>query len=331
MEPVFSNSVALRGHWFAVALSRDITDGAHKRTLLGEHCVLWRDANGALVAAPDRCPHREAPLSAGEVVDGCLTCRYHGWTFGEDGRCVRIPSAAETVPVPPAAHLQTVSSMELYGLVWLCLGEPVADFPNFKWDDDDSFRRINNPVDVWRTSAMRMTDNFLDISHFPWVHAGTFGRAQDTEVAKIDLGQLDTDFYGYSYDIDVKNPDEATVTTGLTDATVKRHMSSAFSLPFTVRSTILYETGLEHIILLLSAPIDDITSYFTFVIWRNDDFSVPEDEVVAFDRAIGAEDKLMLEMLDGVLPLGRTGVVSVQSDKPSVEWRRQFSKLISGG
>ena len=78
-------------------------------------------------------------------------------------------------------------------------------------------------------------------------------------------------------------------------------MSSAFSLPFTVRSTILYETGLEHIILLLSAPIDDITSYFTFVIWRNDDFSVPEDEVVAFDRAIGAEDKLMLEMLDGRL------------------------------
>ena len=72
------------------------------------------------------------------------------------------------------------------------------------------------------------------------------------------------------------------------------------------RSTIRYETGLEHILLLCTTPIDDVTSYFTFVVWRNDDFSVPADEVVAFDRAIGAEDKVMLERVPGVLPLDIT-------------------------
>ncbi len=72
-------------------------------------------------------------------------------------------------------------------------------------------------------------------------------------------------------------------------------MTTGFNLPFTVRSTIRYETGLDHLILLCSTPIDDVTSYFTFVIWRNDDFSVPAEEVIAFDRAIGAEDKAMLE------------------------------------
>ena len=80
-------------------------------------------------------------------------------------------------------------------------------------------------------------------------------------------------------------------------------MSSGFTLPFSVRSTIDYETGLEHILLLLSTPIDDVNCYFTFVVWRNDDFSVSAEEVIAFDRAIGEEDKRMLERVPGVLPL----------------------------
>jgi hypothetical protein len=73
-----------------------------------------------------------------------------------------------------------------------------------------------------------------------------------------------------------------------------------------VRSTIRYEDGLEHILLLCSAPIDDERSYFTFVVWRNDDFSVDPQEVIAFDRAIGEEDRIMLEQVVGTLPLGRT-------------------------
>jgi hypothetical protein len=91
---------------------------------------------------------------------------------------------------------------------------------------------------------------------------------------------------------------------------------------------VLYETGLEHLILLLSTPIDDVTSYFTFVIWRNDDFSVSAEDVIQFDRAIGAEDKRMLERIPGVLPLEITATVSAQADKASVEWRRRLAALL---
>ena len=325
---VFSDNAALRHQWFAVALNDEVEPGPCSRTLLGEHLVLWRDSTGTIVAAPDRCPHREAPLSAGTVVDGCLRCCYHGWSFGDRGVCVEIPSSDPSVPVPPAAHLNVIHVEERYGLVWVCLDQPAAPIAAMPWDDDPEFRRINNPVDPWASSATRMTDNFLDISHFPWVHAGTFGGAQKTVVPKIDLVDLDDDFYGYAYEVEVNNPEAATSTTGVTDEVVHRHMSSGFALPFTVRSTIRYETGLEHIILLLSTPIDDGHSYFTFVVWRNDDFSVPAEEIIAFDRAIGAEDKIMLEKLDGTLPLERTGVVSVQADKASVEWRRRFAAML---
>lgn len=327
---VFAANPVLRRYWYAVARAVDVTPGPVPVALLGERLVLWRGPGGAVTAAPDRCPHREAPLSLGEMEDGCLVCAYHGWTFGDGGQCVRVPSSDPGTPVPPKAHLSTVHVAERYGLVWICLGDPVAGIPDMPWDDDPAFRRINNPVEVWTTSATRMTDNFVDITHFPWVHTGTFGRRQSTVVPKVELEQLDEFFFGYRYEVEVNNPDNAVITSGQTAKVLTRRMSSGFNLPFTVRSTVEYETGLEHIIFLLTTPIDDVTSYFTFVIWRNDDFSVSAEEVIQFDRAIGAEDKRMLERIPGVLPLDVTATVSAPADKASVEWRRRFAALLRG-
>lgn len=320
---------ALADHWYVVAEGADVDDQPVAVRLLGRDLVIWRAASGDIVAAPDRCPHREAPLSHGSVEDGCLVCPYHGWKFGDEGHCVEVPSSGAGRPVPPAAHLPVVAAQERYGLVWLCLGDPASDIPNMAAESDDRYRRINSGVEVWATSATRMTDNFLDISHFPYVHIGTFGIAQNQDVPKIEMEQLDDDFFGYTYEVEVRNDDvSGKEASGLDADVVHRRMTTGFNLPFTVRSTIHYETGLDHLILLCSTPIDDVNSYFTFVIWRNDDFSVPGQEVIVFDRAIGAEDKAMLEKVPGVLPLDQKATVSVQSDKPSVEWRRRLAALL---
>lgn len=317
----------LRHHWYVVAEATDVADAPIKVTLLGSDYVVWRTGRGDVLAAPDRCPHREAPLSEGTVEGGCLVCPYHGWTFGDEGRCVEVPSSGPDRPVPPAAHLATVGATERYGLVWLCPAEPHGELPTVRHDDDPSYRRINTGVDVWQTSATRMTDNFLDIAHFGWVHRGTFGLQDNQLVPHIDLDDLDDGYHGYAYEVEVGNEMGAT-SSGIEGEVVKRRMSTGFHLPFTVRSTIHYHTGLDHIILLCSTPVDDETSYFTFVVWRNDDFDVPAEEIIAFDRAIGAEDKLMLEKLSGVLPLDQKATVSVQADKPSVEWRRRLATLM---
>lgn len=320
----------LRHHWYVVAESADVTDQPLAVRLLGEDLVLWRSAGGALVAAPDRCPHRESPLSIGRVTDGCLVCPYHGWKFGDGGACVEVPSSGPGRPVPPKADLAVLHVTERYGLVWICPDEPHGHIPVEPAEEDPGYRRINSGIQTWSTSATRMTDNFLDIAHFPWVHVGTFGVPEHTDVPKLELQQLDEDYYGYRYEVDVGNTVGA-VASGQQGDVVHRRMSTGFHLPFTVRSTICYETGLDHLILLCSTPVDDVTSYFTFVVWRNDDFSVPGDEVITFDRAIGAEDKAMLERVPGVLPLDPQATVSVQSDKPSVEWRRQLGALLATG
>ena len=50
-----------------------------------------------------------------------------------------------------------------------------------------------------------MTDNFLDIAHFPYVHVGTFGAATSTRVPTFEIIDLDDDFVGYRYEVEVGN------------------------------------------------------------------------------------------------------------------------------
>ncbi len=326
---VLCSNDALRNSWYAVARADAVGERPQAVTLLGCAAVLYRDPAGAVVAAPDRCPHRESPLSPGAMVDGTLECPYHGWRFGAGGRCVLVPSASDGVPPPPRAHLPTFPVTERYGLVWMSVGTPAGDVPVVAEDDDPAFRRLNTPVDVWQVSATRMADNFLDITHFPFVHTGTFGIAQETRVPKVELGPLDHGWFGYRYEVRARNDALANAASGQTTEIVERRMSSGFTMPLAVRSTIQYHTGLQHILLLLSTPIDDVTSYFTFVVWRNDDHTVPAEEILAFDLAIGAEDKRMLQQLPGVLPLDQTTLVSVQADKCSVEWRRRLLEFMT--
>jgi len=320
----FCRSRALRDQWYVVADASDIESSPVGVTLLGDRYVVWRANDGVLAAAADRCPHREAPLSLGHVHDGCLVCPYHAWAFASDGGCVDVPSSGPGAPIAAAAKLDVLPTRELYGLVWLCVGTPLGEPPRIAQDADPSFRRLTAGMETWSVSATRMADNFCDVAHFPYVHAGTIGPDTDPVVAPISVVALDADFTGYEYTVDVHDEH---------GNDVRQRMSTGFHLPFVVRSDTFYESGTraghDRVLLLCTTPVDDVTSLFTFVVWRNHDHEVPAEEVLAFDRAIGAEDRRMLERIPGVLPLDVSATVSVRSDRLSVEWRRQFRELVA--
>ena len=240
-----------------------------------------------------------------------------------------VPSSGEGRPVPPAAHLPTLHVVERYGLVWVCPGEPVARIPVIEADDDPAYRRINTGVE--HLAVVGRADDRQLPRHLPLpVRAHrTFGIESNTLVPKIELEQLDDDFYGYDYTVQVGN--EAGAASSGIDADVVDAADDDGLQPAVHRAQ---HDPLPH----RSRPPDPALLdagrrrhvAFTFVIWRNDDHSVPAEEVIAFDRAIGAEDKLMLERVPGVLPLDPQATVSVQSDRPSVEWRRRLSTALTG-
>jgi phenylpropionate dioxygenase-like ring-hydroxylating dioxygenase large terminal subunit len=324
---MFSGNVSdgLLDQWYVVADAGDVAVDPIGVTVLGRAFVLWRDADGGIAAAPDRCPHREAPLSAGHVDRGCIVCPYHGWTFGADGACELIPSAAPSTPISPMARLEMTPVRELYGVIWLCPGTPAGDPPVIDQEADASYRRLTAGMQTWAVSATRMTDNFCDVAHFPFVHAATIGADTDPVVDTVDIADLGDGFIGYRYSVDVLDESGERIT---------QDMSTAFHLPFIVRSDTRYASGSrmghDRVLLLCTTPIDDERSLFTFVVWRNHDHDEPAEELLAFDRAIGAEDKLMLEQIPGALSLDNRGAatVSVKADRLSVRWRQALRALV---
>lgn len=319
----------LDGCWYAVATSDAIGNDPYPIEVHDVAYVLWRGPDGALIAATDRCTHREAKLSLGTITDGCLQCPYHGWTFGDAGRCVSVPSSGPHAAIAPAAHLSPLSVDEQYGLVWFCPAEPTQSIPYLEVDDDSSFTRLNTSMEVWNCSVTRMIDNMLDVAHFPNTHAGTFGREQEQIVPKFTLEQLDDTFYGYAYSVTVNNEGEAKSMSGGGDDIIQLDMSTGFALPFSVRSTMSYENGIEQTLFMTASPIGAQRSYFTFVLWRNDDVSESGQDIVDFEQQVAREDREMLERVSGELSLERGALVDVQSDKASLEWRRRYSAMIN--
>lgn len=48
--------------------------------------------NGQVYALDNRCPHMDGPLNEGEIVDGVVTCPWHGWQFRLcSGECLNMP------------------------------------------------------------------------------------------------------------------------------------------------------------------------------------------------------------------------------------------------
>ena len=153
--------------------------------LLGEPWVLYR-ADGRIVAFADRCPHRRTPLSLGHCEAGVLQCAYHGWRFDPAGACIEIPALGRGASLPPAARLSPPAGLvEAHGIVFLAPEDPIAPLGSIPEADDPSFEAGELPTLVARASAGLLADNFLDVAHFPFVHAGTFGADEAAEVPAV--------------------------------------------------------------------------------------------------------------------------------------------------
>ena len=173
---------AMLDEWHVVAFSTELVPGQIYATrLLGRDLVGWRDAAGTAHVWDDLCIHRGARLSKGWITEDTLVCPYHGWRYDGSARCVLIP-VAPGQPIPPKARAFPMAVREQDGLVWATLGTPGHEPPAFPERDAAGFRRFQAGPYVWKSSGFRAIENFLDITHFPFVHAGLNGVASNPDV-----------------------------------------------------------------------------------------------------------------------------------------------------
>jgi len=172
--------------WYLILSPSEVPSGKpvrHRR--FGRDLVFWRDANGQVCAADDRCPHRSAALSVGRVENGEIACPYHGFRFGSEGQCTAIPAHPE-MKVPKAMSLGMLVVREAHDFIWAWNGAPedaTGEIPFF--ENLLAFRYAGSEMrKEWPTHYSRVVENELDWAHLPFVHRQTIGRGYDPNLDK---------------------------------------------------------------------------------------------------------------------------------------------------
>ncbi len=169
-------SRALRRCWQPVARVQDLESGPRRVVLLGEALAVFLTESGRPAVVSDRCAHRGASLSMGEVKGEGIQCPYHGWEWdGGDGTCQRIPSLANQDQIPPRARIPAFPVREEWGLVWTALEEPLGEPPTVPWFEPAPGRWKHGTPFELPVGLGVMIENFRDVAHFAFVHRDTFG------------------------------------------------------------------------------------------------------------------------------------------------------------
>jgi phenylpropionate dioxygenase-like ring-hydroxylating dioxygenase large terminal subunit len=316
----------LRRFWYNVARSAQITNEPFPFRLLGESIVLWRDEHGAVHAVRDRCPHRTARLSQGWVEDGKIVCPYHGWAFDGAGTCVKVPQEPDRLR---AFAVSAYACAERYNHVWVALEEPLFDIPSIPEFDTPGYRQVIEFREDWAANPLRIMENAFDAAHLTFVHKNSFGDP-DPSVRPPSIEQTRDGFVARNK-VEVKTPDHMKAALSTTEDRTTRTTDSRFYLPFSRIAKITYPSGLENMLCTFLAPIDDQHTLFTQWVVRNDTADqVPPETVIAFDRQVTLEDRLILEGCDADVMLDPTesDEVSMASDRPGLVMRKMLNALI---
>lgn len=117
-------------HWLFAVPGCQLPHPGNYRTLHvgGEPILLVRGEDGQVRAFGNVCRHRGTILcseEAGHV--GRITCPYHRWSYGLDGRLLSSPGMIEMAE-GAEANLLPVATREVAGLVYICLADTPPDF-----------------------------------------------------------------------------------------------------------------------------------------------------------------------------------------------------------
>lgn len=83
-------------HWIEAAKTAECPAGSCRELVVGDRIVALACIDGEFFALDGVCPHQGGPLGQGELVDGVITCPWHGWQFDmRSGRHLANPNLTQ--------------------------------------------------------------------------------------------------------------------------------------------------------------------------------------------------------------------------------------------
>ena len=307
--------------WHPVGKLQDLAGGPHAVVLLGEDVVVWQTPDGAFQAWADRCPHRGTKLSLGHVMDGRLECAYHGWQFDAAGRCKVIPALPDFVP-PTSQRACTYRAREAYGLLWVQMVQGEPDLPKFAAEEDTRLRKVNCGPYIVAASAPRIVENFLDLSHFAFVHEGWLGTREAMAVPHYEVTTTSTGVLATGCKAVQPRSSVHAIGNAMVEYTYEVVGPYAAVLTKVPEAGTTVVAELRESIALFVCPVTPETS----VVWIRmamNDFDSTDQKLVDFQNTIFGQDLPILEsQRPKRLPLQAGAELHCAADRMSVAYRR---------
>ncbi len=316
---------ALAACWYPVAFSHEVTNKPHAATLLDERVVVYRVSDGSVVAARDICFHRGVPLSMGTVEGDEIICRYHGLRYDREGRCTCIP-AHPGGAISPRLRLEIFGVREKFGLVWVKLREGgEAALPEMvEWDDEDYLQVLPDAVEI-AAAAGRQVEGFLDVSHFAFVHADSFGEADNPVVPDYAVTKTSQGFVA-DYLSTVSNYAHGFKHLG--PPGFQWHRRFEVYLPFTAKLTVTFPEGGKLHILNAASPVSARKTRLFVPICRDFDKDAPIEAALDFNYQVFAEDIAIVErQFPEDLPIDLQAEAHFPADRSSITYRKGLKAL----
>jgi phenylpropionate dioxygenase-like ring-hydroxylating dioxygenase large terminal subunit len=209
-----------------------------------------------------------------------------------------------------------------YGFVWTCLGTPARPIIAIPEMDREAKCIVSGGAIAVRTSAGRVIENFLDLAHLGYVHAGYLGAEPRTAVENYTVRRL-PDGGIQAIGCRAFQPLELQATRGADveySYEVKRPLIASFD-----KSDL---SGRRFVVMYIFAqPVDEErTVAHTLALILDEGFEAAE--VRAVMQFIFLQDKPILENQHPKrLPIGPLMEMPMMADKMSIAYRRWLAEL----
>lgn len=332
----------LKNAWYVAAWSNELVAGTVlARRLLDEPVALFRRVDASPAALRDTCPHRFAPLSAGTLADGQITCRYHGLRFDGAGNCTHNPHG----PAARSLAVQAWPVHEAHRAIWIWMGDPAranpAAIPPLHYLAEAPQTAFSCGQLLSGEGHYELfVDNILDLSHTDYLHPDTLGGGATT-CAKQQV--MESDDY---LEVTWESPNTAAsplvrslmgVLPEHTDIfqTVRWYAPSILRLTSAVvRAGGPHEEATANLNAHVFTPETPTTTHYFFAASRNyrtDDAQLNERLAATRAHIFATEDKPMIGMVQqrmGTAVFWDMKPRLMPIDEGSVRARRRLEKLI---
>lgn len=327
--------------WWVAAFRTEVGRTLLSRWMLDTPVLLYRTEAGEVVAMEDRCPHRQAPLSLGELRGDEVQCGYHGFRFGANGRCTHVP----TMGAPPPISAEIYPTREVGPFVWIYLGDPavIDDVPapyHLEWPGDAKFGVRSGHIEIG-ANYLLLKENVLDLSHLGYVHAKSFGITDWSSPPEVST-EGETVSYCQRF-IEKPLPAGYALALGLEPGIIwNRETYGSFVSPALQISAVDMRNPKEadgppmgrvrfcH----ATTPVNQHAMHYFYMFGR--DHAIGDEPLDAFAKIIKigfAEDQAMLEAIQSFASRtprrGSSGERSVKADSAGVQARRMIDRWMA--